>query len=59
MPGQDLDSSSIRLVNVFKVRREKEHEQFTQTVFNTRYLFHGSRMGAHHATFFTYRHLVV
>jgi hypothetical protein len=44
--GEDLDSSGVRLVNVFKIRREREHERFTQTVFNTRYLFHGSRMGS-------------
>lgn len=51
---QLLDSLSIRfqeedyrIVNVFSVRRETEHAEFTDTILNHRLLFHGSKIGSY------------
>lgn len=37
----------IHIENVFRVRRKGEWEKFTDTVFNTKLLFHGSKIGRH------------
>jgi len=39
-----VKSKSIKVKNIFTVRREQEHKEFTEHIKNQRLLFHGSRI---------------
>ena len=44
MLKSQVKSKTIKVVNLFKVKREAEWDTFTQNIPNQRLLFHGSRI---------------
>ncbi len=42
---EDSVVNKIEVLNVYKIKRSSEDAHFTNTIFNRKLLFHGSRIG--------------
>jgi hypothetical protein len=44
--------NKLQVLNVYKIKRSSEDAHFTNTIFNRKLLFHGSRIGKSHTKSF-------